>query len=199
MDALICYIVDQQCVKIGRAFSSWTSPNSGMPQETGLGPYVFLIIINYLKTNLPIFEFVDDVTITEVIDQAGSSQMQVTADQVSERSRLNFLNISAKRTKEMLFGSILKKPPQITLDAGCIERVTTFKLLGTIVTNNLNWNKHVSAICVKAGRRLHLLRLLKRSSVPYADLLQYYKSVIRPTIEYYRLTQQPYSRASKPT
>jgi hypothetical protein len=52
------------------------------------------------------------------------------------------------------------------------------------LTNNLNWNEHVSAICVKAGRRLHLLRLLKRSSVPYADLLQYYKSVIRPTIEY---------------
>jgi hypothetical protein len=39
-------------------------------------------------------------------------------------------------------------------------------------------------ICVKAGRYLHLLTLLKRSSVPCADLLQYYKSIIRPVIEY---------------
>jgi hypothetical protein len=29
----------QQCVKIGRAFSSWTSPNGGMPQGTWLGFY----------------------------------------------------------------------------------------------------------------------------------------------------------------
>jgi hypothetical protein len=41
------------------------------------------ILINDLKTDLPTFKFVDDVTITEIISQAGSSQMQAAADHIS--------------------------------------------------------------------------------------------------------------------
>jgi hypothetical protein len=36
----------------------------------------------------------------------------------------------------------------------------------------------------KVNKRLHFLKLLKRSGVTTADLLQYYKSVIRPVVEY---------------
>jgi hypothetical protein len=175
----------QQRVKIGHVFSSWATLNGGMPQGTWLGPYVFLMLINDLKTDLPTFKFVDDVTITEIISQAGPSQMQAAADYVAEWSCFNLLNINTRKTKEMLLGSILRNPPpQVSIDDGIIERVTAFKLLGVTITNDLSWNEHVSTICAKAGRRLHLLTLLKRSSVPCADLLQYYKSVIRPVIEY---------------
>jgi hypothetical protein len=65
----------QQRVKIGLVFSSWATLNGGMPQGTWLGPYVFLMLINDLKTDLPTFKFVHDVTITEIISQAGPSQM----------------------------------------------------------------------------------------------------------------------------
>jgi hypothetical protein len=36
--------------------------NGGMPQGTWLDPYVFLMLINDLETDLPTFKFVDDVT-----------------------------------------------------------------------------------------------------------------------------------------
>jgi hypothetical protein len=161
--------------------SSWATLYGGMPQGTWLGPYVFLMLINDLKTDLPTFKFVDDVTITEIISQAGPDQMQAAADYVAEWSCFNLLNINTRKTKEMLLGSILRNPPpQVSIDDGIIERVTAFKLLGVTITNDLSWNEHVSTICAKAGRRLHLLTLLKRSFVPCADLLQYYKSVIRP-------------------
>ena len=65
-----------------------------------------------------------------------------------------------------------------------VERVTSFKLLGVIIANNLNWDEHVASIYAKANKCLHFLKLLKRSSVTVDDLLQYYKSVIRPIIEY---------------
>jgi hypothetical protein len=42
----------------------------------------------------------------------------------------------------------------------------------------------VVQITVKAGRRLHFLKLLKRSSVACDGLLHYYKSIIRPVLEY---------------
>jgi hypothetical protein len=176
----------QQRVKIGDVFSSWATLNDGMPQGTWFGPYVFLRLINDLKkTDLPTFKFVDDVTITEIISQAGPSQMQAAADYVAEWSCFNLLNINTRKTKEMLLGSILRyPPPQVSIDDGIIERATAFKLLGVTITNDLSWNEHVSTICAKAGRHLHLLTLLKRSSVTCADLLQYYKSAIRPVSEY---------------
>ena len=65
----------QQRVKIGHVFSSRATLNGGMPQGTWLGPYVFIMLINDLKTDLPTFKFVHDVTITEIISQAGPSQM----------------------------------------------------------------------------------------------------------------------------
>jgi hypothetical protein len=62
--------------------------------------------------------------------------------------------------------------------------VASFKLLGVTIANNLNWDEHKTAICNKADKRLYYLKLLKRCSVSAEDLLHYYKSVIRPTIEY---------------
>ena len=58
------------------------------------------------------------------------------------------------------------------------------QLLGVIITNNLNWEAHVSAIYAKASKRLHFLKLLKRSSMPTEDLLQYYKAIIRSVIDF---------------
>jgi Reverse transcriptase (RNA-dependent DNA polymerase) len=61
----------QQRVKIRNVFSDWISLKGGMPQGTWLGPYVFLILINDLNTIMASFKFVDDVTLTEIINLIG--------------------------------------------------------------------------------------------------------------------------------
>ena len=175
----------QQRVKIGNCYSDWITLTGGMPQGTWFGPYVFLILIDDLNTIMATFKFVDDVTLTELIGQSNISRMQLAADQVADWSRRNFMNINTKKTKEMLFGRITENPPpKVTFNTGAVDRVTSFKLLGLIITDNLSWESHVNAVCAKAGTRLHFLKLLKRSSVSFDDLLHYYKSIIRPVIEY---------------
>jgi len=50
--------------------------------------------------------------------------------------------------------------------------------------NDLRWSCHVREISAKANKRLHFLKLLKRSTMTTDDLLHHYKTVIRPNIEY---------------
>jgi hypothetical protein len=47
--------------------------NGGIPQGTWLGPYVVLILIDDLRTIIPTVKFVDDVTVTEIINLHTSS------------------------------------------------------------------------------------------------------------------------------
>jgi hypothetical protein len=82
-------------------------------------------------------------------------------------------------------GSIVNLPPPLLIVQDCcIERVTSYKLLGVTISNNLNWEQHINTICLKASKRLHFLKLLKRSSMSSDDLIHYYKSIVRPVLEY---------------
>jgi hypothetical protein len=174
----------QQRVKIGSTVSDWITLTGGMPQGTWFGPYVFLMQIDDLQTILPTYKFVDDVTLSEVIDLSGS-QMQLASYQLAKWSTENLMNINSKKTKEMILGpALFNPPPPIVINNGIIERVTSFKLLGVTITNSLKWDEHITTICCKVNKRLHYLKLLKRCSIPADDLLHYYKSAIRPVIEY---------------
>jgi len=101
------FLMDQQQrVKVGDVFSDWASPNGGMPQGTYLGPYVFLTMIDDLKSPLEMHTFFDDCTLSEIIKKSGTSIMQQEIDSVDSWSSLNHMVINVKKTKEMLIGSI---------------------------------------------------------------------------------------------
>jgi len=85
------------------------------------------------------------------------------------------------RITKLLIGSVLKDPPTpVTLSGTRVERVTTFRLLGVHVVNDLKWAQHVEAISSEAASRLHFLKQLKRSGAGQNDLLCFYGTVIRP-------------------
>ena len=65
-----------------------------------------------------------------------------------------------------------------------VERVTSFKLLGLWVDDNLKWNTKTNHILKKAAKRLYLLKVLKSYGEPEKDLMAFYTSVIRSVLEY---------------
>ena len=177
----------KQCVKLGKVTSTWVTLNGGMPQGTWFGPYVFLIHINDLKTAQTTFKFVDDVTVVEFLNSTQSSEMQSAVEVIANWSALNHMQINTAKTKAMYIkpaSRLSQLMPTLSANNCPIEEVTSFKLLGVILSDDLRWKPHVDHTIAKASKRLHFLKLLKRSGMSPDDLLYYYKAVIRSVIEY---------------
>ena len=67
----------------------------------------------------------------------------------------------------------------VEVDGLNFERVSSTKVLGITLRNDLKWNDHIEIITLKAAKRLYLLRQLKRAAVSSNDLVLFSCSVIR--------------------
>ena len=96
------------------------------------------------------------------------------------------MRINPDKTKDMwiCFNSAIPTPALLTLDGAAIERVNSHKLLGVWPQENLKWNSHVEAVVKKANKRLFCLRECRRASLPYEVSLTYYRTKLRPILEY---------------
>ena len=74
------------------------------------------------------------------------------------------LNIS--KCKELIIDFAKDKQdfPPLIINGIAVERVSSAHVLGLIVQDNMNWNEHVINVVKKAGKRLYMLRVLKRAN-----------------------------------
>ena len=70
------------------------------------------------------------------------------------------------------------------IGSNVVERVTSYKLLGVQLSEDLKWNKHVDYIYKKACKKLYSLRVLRRAGVEQRNILKVYLTTIRPVLEY---------------
>ena len=86
-----------------------------MPQGSRLGPLSFLVLIDDLEVGCLVHKFVDDTTLTELLDnRTKQSNMQSCFDRLLTWSDENDLAVNFNKTKEMVMnGSTLPniQPP----------------------------------------------------------------------------------------
>ena len=177
----------RQWVKLGQHLSEWSQVRAGVPQGTLVGPISFLLHINHLQTVVSHVKYVDDSSLWEVCGaDGGNSLIQVATDQAVEWSARNLMTINAEKTKEMMisFSNKPVAPPPVTINNTAIERTETFKLLGVVLSNKLDWSDHCEYLHTKGSQRLYLLVLLRPAGVPDHDILRIYTSMIRSVLEY---------------
>ncbi|PFX11352.1 RNA-directed DNA polymerase from mobile element jockey, partial [Stylophora pistillata] len=168
-------------------FSEWEAVPAGVPQGTKLGPWLFLIMINNLSVaDTIIWKYVDDTTLVESVLKNESSYMQLRVNELVRQSEVDGFQFNESKCKELRIsfsrsGSLFD---HITINDKQIEVVSSARLLGVIVSDNLRWNAHVESICKKAAKRLYFLKQLKRAKVPSEDMLLFYTTCIRPVLEY---------------
>ena len=95
---------------------------------------------------------------------------------------------NGKKCKDMVINFFKYQPTVITpiqLNGIVIDRVSSYKLLGVIISNDLSWNEHCDSIHKKATKRLFVLRTLRRVGLETNDLvLIYCSSIVRSIFEY---------------
>ena len=69
-------------------FSEWRYIPASVPQRTKLGPWLFLIMIDDLNTEMAdMWKYVDDITISEVVDKGQESCIQQVVDDLAIKAR----------------------------------------------------------------------------------------------------------------
>ncbi len=92
------------------------------------------------------------------------------------------MELNLKKCKEVVISFLKYSLPSdnaIYVSGLPVERVTSFKLLGLMISDDLSCNCHVDYVIKKANSRLYALRLLKKAGLHHLELVNIYWSFIR--------------------
>ena len=96
------------------------------------------------------------------------------------------MKLNPSKCKELRIDFLQYKPsdlPPLEISGSVIEQVSSYKLLGVYLSHNLSWSIHYDYIVNRARKRLYAIRVLRKSGLPPADLIQVYCSLVRPILE----------------
>ena len=185
---------EQRVVLLGSC-SRWIKVKSGVPQGSVLGPLLFLIYINdideLVSSNL--LKFADDTKIVSVVSNKNDiDKLQQDLRNVCKWSKDWLMLFNVEKCKIMHIGNNNKKAIY-EMDGKILEEVTEERDLGVIIQNNLKCDKQCAKSVSTANR---ILGMIKRTFC-YLDkdvVLQLYKSLVRPHLEYSVQAWRPHLR-----
>lgn len=177
----------KQKVSVEGEVSEEVDITAGIPQGSRLGPLLFIIYIEDISNSLEseILLFADDTTIfIQGSDPVETSRI-LNRDLLKIQKWANQWKVTfnAKKSNEIIFSQkLLHNSPPLYLNGQMIERVCTHKHLGIFLSQDLTWSLQVHETCLKASRKLFVLRSIKFLDRRTLDML--YKITVRSVIDY---------------
>ena len=171
-------------VRIGDKYSKLFKVLSGVPQGTILGPLLFIIYINDLPGGLSSFVslFADDLKLLTNSKNATVAQDDLDYLTNWQNTWLLKFNTEDLKCKVLHVG---KNNPQIdyNLNGLSLPKSSEEKDLGVIISKQLTWESHISMAINKA---MSVMGWVSRNiiSKEKSVMLNIYKSLIRPNLEY---------------
>ena len=194
-----------QKVVLNGSTSSSLHVSSGVPQGSILGPLLFLIYINGV-TDVPLSPlthlilYADDIFIFRPVNSPSDmSILQSDLNNISSWLTSNLLQLNSSKSKYIFFSH--KSPshfdsfPPLSISQSPIDRVSSFCYLGVTLSSSLSWSPHISSVCSKSRK---ILGILFRHFHPHSSpstLINLYKSLVRPHLEYCSIVWDPSSKS----
>ena len=174
-----------QTTVVNGVHSSYVGVTSGVPQESVLGPMLFLLYINEINNAITsqIKLFADDSVLHRNIhDQNDQVILQNDLDTISSWAEKWFIELNINKCSVL---SITLKRNFIFHDYDILgampKQVTNHDYLGVTISSDLNWLRHVTIISNEASRTRGLL---KRTLSPCSQNVKsiVYKMLVRPNL-----------------
>lgn len=191
---LVCSYLDERTVglHVGPAVHSET-PSRGCPQGSVLGPLLWNCVVDLLleqefPEDTSIVAYADDLAVVvpadsrRILEMRAASVVRLLVGW-ADTYKLEF---STVKTKYMIFGTGLARPPTVKMYDVNIERVYAFRYLGVTLDSALNYRLHARETCDRAKKIFFSLRrqLSGHWEVKTDNLLVIYRQAILPIVEY---------------
>ena len=183
----------KQRVVLNGNYSEWAEVTSGVPQGSVLGPVLFLIYINDIDVNINshILKFADDTKIFRISSTTNdTNELQQDLKTLLKWSEDWQMLFNADKCKSIHYG-FNNKNHSYHMNGQVLEQVNQEKDLGVIITNSLKNSTNCATAAKKANRVLGIIN----RTLTYKDkriILQLYKSLVRPHLEYAVQAWNPY-------
>ena len=183
-----------QYARYGNVQSNSIITNTGAPQGCVLSPVLFTLYTNDCKINdrnTKLLNFADDSSILGLIDcDCDESNYRGNISSFTTWCEDHCLSLNVKKTKELGIDFRIKKNPlsPLVIKDQKIEQVQTYKYLGVIIDDKLNWQMHSSAVCKKLNRRMFSL---ENQDLLKLMLSSCHCSIARPYKVFYHSVLQP--------
>ena len=179
----------RQRTRVGTDLSAWSPVTSGVPQGSVTGPLLFCMVLDSLSplhSNNSMIKYADDVSILCFTRSPHDDTLQSEWDNIVKWS--NYIGLPINTSKCAVVNFITKKnlpvsPVSVTSDT-YLPTVTSLKLLGVTISEDLRWNSHFKDVIAKVSKRLFVIRFLRKSGAPPEVSLMAYKALIRPLMLY---------------
>ena len=189
LDLLKSYLSDRKiCTVIDGVKSQFLDVKAGVPQGSRLGPLLWILYIQDIQDDLEseCLLFADDTCIFASDDDPALTALILNRDleRLALWAKKWKVLFNAGKTKDMIFApkrSFSVSPP-LVLSNTIVERIYQHKHLGLWLSSDLNWEKHINYTCLRANRKLAVLRSVRFLDRATLDLL--YKLTVRSVIEY---------------
>ena len=166
----------------------------GVPQGSVLGPMLFLLFINDLKSSINLSDYklyADDTVLyskcTLEPNVVLRANIQTDLDNVSQWCMENAIMMNVKKTKSMTFGTRHKltntPQEQFSVNNRQLECVPFYKYLGTYLDSELNFVKQSNETIKSISYKLYFMGKIKRFLNTHT-LIKLYKSYIQPYFDY---------------
>ena len=166
-----------------------------MPQNSIVGPLLFLIYINDLPNCLTTAcakKFADDTNISILGRTLADLEPMINPELVNLNCWLkaNRLSLNVAKTEFMIIGSrqrlLAERSDEIcvSLENQRIERADHTKSPGLTIDDRLSWSNYINEVCKKVSSAIGALKRI-RPFVSHSTAIQTYNALIQPHLDYY--------------